>query len=116
MINSRHETVPCKYCGRPTPYTGTRECDPCHGATQAPTETLRKILAESEQWTAYKPGDEVPVAQYYWVAVRPEYGECTGPVVCSRFSGSFVHDDERVIGIDSYITHYITIATPELTK
>lgn len=23
-------TVPCRWCGEPTTYCGTRECDPCH--------------------------------------------------------------------------------------
>ena len=24
-----HETVPCKYCGEPTPMLGTKMCDKC---------------------------------------------------------------------------------------
>lgn len=39
-------TVPCKYCGKPTTYTGTKHCDPCHGASGAPDETLLKMLIE----------------------------------------------------------------------
>lgn len=49
-------TVPCSYCGRPTPYTGTKHCDPCHGATNAPIETLRKILAEHDKPNEWQPG------------------------------------------------------------
>lgn len=41
-------TVPCVYCGTPTTYTGTQHCDPCHGATKAPMETLLKILLENQ--------------------------------------------------------------------
>lgn len=41
-------TVPCKYCGQPTTYTATRQCDPCHGASGAPIDTLRKIIAEHD--------------------------------------------------------------------
>lgn len=30
MINDNRSTVPCRWCGKPTPMTGTKECDPCH--------------------------------------------------------------------------------------
>lgn len=39
-------TVPCKYCGTPTTYTGTKQCDPCHNAQNTSSETLLKILIE----------------------------------------------------------------------
>lgn len=46
-MNSPLPTVLCMYCGKPTTYTGTKHCNPCHGAIGAPTETLFKILIEN---------------------------------------------------------------------
>lgn len=45
------ETVPCQHCGTPTPYTGTKLCDPCFTARNAVRdrpETVRKLLAEQD--------------------------------------------------------------------
>lgn len=53
-------TVPCVYCGRPTTYTATKHCDPCHAATNAPIETLRKILAEHDAGKWKRLADEKP--------------------------------------------------------
>lgn len=48
-MNFELPTVPCVYCGQPTTYTGTKHCDPCHQATRAPLDTLRKIIAEADE-------------------------------------------------------------------
>lgn len=114
-------TVPCKYCGRPTTYTTTRECDTCHGASVAPVATLRKILAERDQWTAYKPGDVVPAGIHYWVMVHDDRFNYSrrNPFIVVRNEdgkgGDLFYDSEWG-GIDDLVTHYIAIPAPELPK
>lgn len=42
------ETVPCGLCGRPTPMTGTRRCDPCwelEWRVRDAPDVARKVLA-----------------------------------------------------------------------
>jgi hypothetical protein len=34
-VKFEQRTVPCVGCGRPTTYTGTQHCDPCHGVQTA---------------------------------------------------------------------------------
>ena len=42
------ETTPCKWCGQPTTYLGTKECDPCHNG-----RNYLPYLLRSEKGRAY---------------------------------------------------------------
>lgn len=46
------ETLPCRYCGKPTRMLATRECDPCWelaSKVKANPELARKVLREVSQ-------------------------------------------------------------------
>jgi hypothetical protein len=44
-----YPTCPCKWCGKPTPMTGTKQCDPCWNtanAVQSDPELALRVLTE----------------------------------------------------------------------
>lgn len=48
MIPKEVETVPCEFCGKPTPMLYTKRCDPCwelEKRIQAAPEIAKQILA-----------------------------------------------------------------------
>jgi hypothetical protein len=76
-------------------------------------ERARNFLAQlglldeqRSRWTAYKPGDGVPIARFYWVALS----EGRGLHIAERDKEKFCIDDHTC---DISVTHYIAIATPE---
>lgn len=51
MNTYKRPTVPCRYCGVPTPMTGTKLCDPCWEvarAVESNPRLARRVLAEME--------------------------------------------------------------------
>ena len=51
-MDDHEETVPCELCGKPTPMTFTKRCDPCWELEQrihSDPALARKILAAMDQ-------------------------------------------------------------------
>jgi hypothetical protein len=84
-MNQKEHTVPCIWCGTPTAYTGTKQCDACH--------ELDKRISDSPELAAR-------IVGYYSAQQGITQTKIVSDVLDGRYKAKFKNDQQA-----GYINH-----------